>query len=74
MAQKGREIAELNKTIQAEQQAKDKLASTIAAEEKHFHQCQADVHGKQALYQAANQTWLSLNTDEQKIRNNWLKS
>ncbi|GLT13930.1 SbcC/MukB-like Walker B domain-containing protein [Vibrio algivorus] len=66
MAQKGREIAELNKTIQAEQQAKDKLASTIAAEEKHFHQCQADVHGKQALYQAANQTWLSLNTDEQK--------
>ena len=66
MAQKGREIVELNKTIQAEQQAKDQLANTIAEEEKHFQQCQADVHGKQALYQAANQTWLSLNTDEQK--------
>lgn len=66
MAQKGREIVELNKTIQAEQQAKDQLANTIAAEEKHFQQYQAEVHGKQALYQAANQTWLSLNTDEQK--------
>ena len=65
ISQKGRDLSDLEKNIRADKEEKVKLDDAIASEEKRHQQYQVELHGKEALYKAANQAWLDITTNSQ---------